>query len=71
MRRLRLTLPFLLLAFPACQDVSTEPTPDGTTGTSRVLITDDPFPYERVARVDLYIVPRPGPTRPVRSASPS
>ena len=27
-----------------------------TAGSSRVLLTDDPFPYSRVARVDLYVV---------------
>jgi hypothetical protein len=27
-----------------------------TPGSSRVLLTDDPFPYSRVARVDLYVV---------------
>ena len=26
------------------------------TGSTRVLLTDDPFPYDRVARVDLFIV---------------
>jgi len=26
------------------------------TGSTRILLTDDPFPYDRVARVDLYFV---------------
>jgi hypothetical protein len=40
----------------ACNDtsVAVEETPTG--GTTRTLLTDAPFPYDRVARVDLYIV---------------
>ncbi len=43
----------LLAVTAACSDHSTDP---GHGGSSRVLLTDDPFPYHRVARVDLYVV---------------
>lgn len=43
-----------LLASAACNGDSGQPA--GGAGTSRVLLTDDPFPYDRVARVDLYVV---------------
>lgn len=50
---MKLTLT-LLLAFGAiaCSSDASE----STAGTSRVLLTDDPFPYSRIARVDLYVV---------------
>jgi hypothetical protein len=43
-----------LLAVPlgSCEDVFRAP-PNGPT---RTLLTDDPFPYSRVARVDLFVV---------------
>lgn len=39
------------------------------TGTSHVLLTDDPFPYSRVARVDLYVVSVSGSLSPDTSAT--
>ncbi len=42
---------FALMA--GCDDGSSGPT---ERGSSRILLTDDPFPYHRVSRVDLYIV---------------
>ena len=41
------------LAVVACSDGSQISV---ATGMSHVLLTDDPFPYSRVARVDLYLV---------------
>ena len=54
---MRIHLPTILalLAVAACQDHATAPDPT-PAGSSRVLLTDDPFPYDRVARVDLYVV---------------
>ncbi|HXW97874.1 MAG TPA: DUF4382 domain-containing protein, partial [Gemmatimonadales bacterium] len=53
MRRHLLSVIPLLVLGAACQDHSSGPT---ERGTSRVLLTDDPFPYYRVATVDLYVV---------------
>ena len=36
-------------------DLSTTPPVNAATAT-RTLLTDNPFPYDRVARVDLYVV---------------
>ncbi len=52
---------FIVLALAAivagcAMDKSPVRPPITSSGTSRVLLTDDPFPYDRVARVDLYIV---------------
>jgi hypothetical protein len=47
-----LILVALLLA--GCARDTQQPPPQ--TGTSRVLLTDGPFPFDRLARVDLYIV---------------
>jgi hypothetical protein len=44
----------LLVLLVACSDRGT-PGPTGEN-TTRVLLTDDPFPFDRVARVDLYVV---------------
>ena len=44
-----------LLSALACSDRNSGTTAPGTNLT-RTLITDDPFPYYRVARVDLYVV---------------
>ena len=52
------TLPLasaLLLGALACSSDSDEPTTP-VTGVTRTLITDAPFPFDRVARVDLYVV---------------
>lgn len=62
-------LPILaaLAAIAACSDnSSTGPAP---RGSSRVLLTDDPFPYHRVARVDLYVVSVAVSTSPDTSAA--
>jgi hypothetical protein len=44
----------LLVLLVACSDRSS-PGPTGEN-TTRVLLTDDPFPFDRVERVDLYLV---------------
>ena len=44
----------LLVLLVACSDRSS-PGPTGEN-TTRVLLTDDPFPFDRVERVDLYVV---------------
>ncbi len=55
MRLSRLVVPAVLAcALLAGCGGSTVETP--RTGTTRTLLTDNPFPYDRVARVDLYIV---------------
>lgn len=55
-----LTRAFPLVAFAvtvaACGREVAGPPAHGAAGTSRLLITDDPFPYDQVARVDLYVV---------------
>lgn len=56
MTHFRSAWPVLALALPlaACARDAQQPPPQ--TGTSRVLLTDGPFPFDRLARVDLYIV---------------
>ena len=49
-----LALATILPAIAACSGGSTDTS--GGTGTSHVLLTDDPFPYSRVAHVDLYVL---------------
>jgi uncharacterized protein DUF4382 len=39
-----------------CSEHGRGVTQTGQGGSTHVLLTDDPFPYERLARVDLYIV---------------
>src|SRR5262245_58190136 len=41
----------------------------GSSGTTRTLLTDAPFPYDRVARVDLYVVSVSGSLSPDTSAT--
>jgi hypothetical protein len=48
--------------------VKDDPVPD-STGTTRTLLTDAPFPYDRVARVDLYVVSVSGSLSPDTSAT--
>jgi hypothetical protein len=48
-----LSLLLILIFAGACSDTGPEDTPGGTT---RVLLTDAPFPFDRVARVDVYVV---------------
>lgn len=54
MRTARFIALLALLGAPlsSCDQSTVAP----TTGTTRTLLTDDPFPYSRVARVDLFIV---------------
>jgi hypothetical protein len=55
MPRLRLlSYALVLAALVACGDST--PQDAGGTGSTRVLLSDAPFPFDRVARVDLYIV---------------
>ena len=44
----------LALSVAACHTETS--TPRGRSGPTRTLLTDNPFPYDRVARVDLYVV---------------
>ena len=57
MRICRLTITALALTVPllACSEDS-GPNPGDASGSTRVLLTDAPFPYDRVERVDVYIV---------------
>jgi len=51
-------LALLAISLSGCDRSTVAPasgTP-GTPGTTRTLLTDDPFPYSRVSRVDLHIV---------------
>ncbi|MGH7513288.1 MAG: DUF4382 domain-containing protein [Gemmatimonadales bacterium] len=52
-RRLLPCVP-MLAALVACSDSGSQDA--GGTGTTRVLLSDAPFPFDRVARVDVYIV---------------
>ena len=54
MIRLRSAWPVLALALAGCARDAQQPSVQ--TGSSHVLLTDGPFPYDRLARVDLYIV---------------
>ena len=47
----RMTLALCLLAGFACETSTVQPGP-----VSRVVITDSPFPYQWIARVDVYVV---------------
>jgi Domain of unknown function (DUF4382) len=65
--RIRYSAGLALLLAGAC---STDPNQTAiTSGSSRVLLTDDPFPYSRVARVDLYVVSISGSLNADTSAS--
>jgi uncharacterized protein DUF4382 len=59
----------LLVLLVACSDRSSP----GSTGenTTRVLLTDAPFPFDRVERVDLYVVSVSGSLTPDTSAAGS
>lgn len=59
----------LLVSLIACSDKSTQD-PAGEN-TTRVLLTDDPFPFDRVERVDLYVVSVAGSLSPDTSAAGS
>jgi hypothetical protein len=59
----------LLVSLIACSDRSSQD-PAGEN-TTRVLLTDDPFPFDRVERVDLYVVSVSGSLSPDTSAAGS
>src|SRR5438067_1010556 len=47
----------LAVPLATCDTRATDPaTNEPATGESRILLTDAPFPYYRVARVDLFVV---------------
>lgn len=59
-----------VLAAISCSGDATAVRPDSTnTGTTRTLLTDAPFPYDRVARVDLYVVSVAGSVSPDTGAT--
>jgi len=55
MRHLLVATAFFLLSVVACGS-DTVGTGDHPTGGIRVLLTDSPFPYDQVKRVDVYVV---------------
>jgi hypothetical protein len=57
----------ILTALVACGDSG--PQDAGGTGSTRVILSDAPFPFDRVARVDLYIVSVSGSLSPDTSAA--
>jgi hypothetical protein len=57
----------MLTALVSCGDSGPQDT--GGTGSTRVLLSDAPFPFDRVARVDLYIVSVSGSLSPDTSAA--
>jgi len=59
----------LLVLLVACSD-RTSPGPAGGN-TTRVLLTDDPFPFDRVERVDVYVVSVSGSLTPDTSTAGS
>jgi len=67
MPRLGLRHLSMLIALVACSDSS--PQDAGGTGSTRVILSDAPFPFDRVARVDLYIVTVSGSLSPDTSAA--
>jgi hypothetical protein len=58
----------VLAAISCGSDVTVVPVSD-SSGTTRTLLTDAPFPYDRVARVDLYVVSVSGSLSPDTSAT--
>ncbi len=52
----RVSAAALLLLLAACGSDSTGVRNGSSGGSTRVLLSDDPFPYDRLARVDLYVV---------------
>ena len=54
----------------ACDNAGSTAAPAGlTSGKTRTLLTDAPFPFDRVARVDLYVVSISGSVSPDTSAA--
>jgi Domain of unknown function (DUF4382) len=49
-----ITVAVLALSTATCTDAA--PGPRAAANATRVLLTDGPFPYNRIARVDLYVV---------------
>ena len=62
-----LSYALVLTALVACGDST--PQDAGGTGSTRVVLSDAPFPFDRVARVDLYIVSVSGSLSPDTSAA--
>jgi uncharacterized protein DUF4382 len=64
-------IPFVaaLVLAAACSDSGSQD--PGGEGSTRVLLTDAPFPFDRVARVDVYIVSVSGSLSPDTSAAGS
>jgi hypothetical protein len=60
-------LPILTILL-ACGDSGSQDPPAGT-GSTRVLLSDAPFPFDRVARVDMYVVSVSGSLSPDTSAA--
>jgi len=58
----------VLAAISCGSDVTVVPVTN-SSGTTRTLLTDAPFPYDRVARVDLYVVSVSGSLSPDTSAT--
>ena len=58
----------VLAAISCGSDVTVIPV-SNSSGTTRTLLTDAPFPYDRVARVDLYVVSVSGSLSPDTSAT--
>ena len=52
MRRTRWLLTAIVPILAACSETGT----GGQLGKTRILLTDSPFPYDRIARVDMHIV---------------
>jgi len=57
----------LLVSLAACSDRSSQD--PGGENTTRILLTDDPFPFDRVQRADLYVVSVSGSLTPDTSAA--
>jgi hypothetical protein len=68
MRFLNSTALIATLLLPAC-GTDTGPLVGGGNDPTRTLLTDDPFPYDRVERVDLYVVSVSGSLSPDTSGS--
>ncbi|HSA56826.1 MAG TPA: DUF4382 domain-containing protein, partial [Gemmatimonadaceae bacterium] len=46
----------IILALALCVAAACDDATSGSSGGTRVLLTDAPFPYDRIARVDVHIV---------------
>jgi hypothetical protein len=59
----------IAFAVAACDNGSTAAPASSANGKTRTLLTDAPFPFDRVARVDLYVVRISGSVSPDTSAA--